>query len=35
VYIPAVTPAFVRVDFNGGPTMMVPNWPSAKEGPRS
>jgi pimeloyl-ACP methyl ester carboxylesterase len=33
VYIPAMTPAFVKVDFNGGPTMMVPNWPSKTEGP--
>jgi pimeloyl-ACP methyl ester carboxylesterase len=33
VYIPAMTPAFVKVDFNDGPTMMVPNWPSATEGP--
>jgi hypothetical protein len=33
VYIPATTPAFIHVDFNGGPTMMVPNWPSASQGP--
>ena len=33
VFIPAAPPAYVKVDFNGGPTMNVPNWPSNSEGP--
>jgi hypothetical protein len=33
VYIPAAPPAYIKVDFGGSPTMLVPNWPSNSEGP--
>jgi pimeloyl-ACP methyl ester carboxylesterase len=33
VYMQAMTPAFIKVEFNDSPAMMVPNWPSASEGP--